>query len=573
MSRRRFIASIALAKTALASTAFATLMLIARPAAAQSEIPSSRYLSPAQVRPPVGAIVSAAQIGPTSTPVNAAPVNAAPGNVPVQSSGPVSSAARAELDPAIEASIRAQVDQLVAERLRAYEEQGKIPPAPVADNDGKSAAKFGLGSVNWRNGFWFETPNKDFTFHIGGTVQYDLGLYAPQQNLVTGPRSIGAVDDGVNVRRGRLRAEGTMWQNIDYRFELEFFNAIDPPGAPAGINRTAEQQTALTTGPTDAWFTLKQLPIVGNVRIGNQKEPIGLDHLEGFRFLPFMERSPLFDFITPTAFNNGFNPGIMLFDTAFNERMTWAIGGFKNSYNVGGFSVDDGNYAATGRLTALPLFEEEGTYLVHLGVAGSHRDPEFGQDRFRVRPSVRSAPGPITPFIPILTDTGFFSMSRQDIMALEFFTNIGPFTVQAEYMGSWNGNSTTAATGNVGATYFQGYYVQALYWLTGEHTRWDKKAAAPDRYVVNNPFYLFSGPDCASRGLGAWQVGVRYSMVDTNNQGINGGMLDDLTVGLNWILNPNVKIQWNYEFAHRYGLGAANNGNFQGFGMRAHFDF
>ena len=68
--------------------------------------------------------------------------------------------------------------------------------------------------------------------------------------------------------------------------------------------------------------------------------------------------------------------------------------------------------------------------------------------------------------------------------------------------------------------------------------------------------------------VGAWQIGVRFSNIDSNNRGINGGMLDDLTVGLNWILNNNTKFPWNYEWSRRYGLASADNGNFNAFGMR-----
>lgn len=495
---------------------------------------------------------------------------------PPQATLPPGSPSQAQpenLDP----RLKALVERLVAERVKDEMDKQKQEAAKKLEDEKSQGVVVGSqptgGTVSWRNGFWFETPNKDFSFHIGGTLQYDLGLYTVSPNLTTGLRTIGPVEDGVNPRRGRLRAEGTVWENIDYRFELEFFNGINTPGGAPAFSRLGEQQTILGVGPTDAWITIKNLPVMGNVRVGNQKEPIGLDHLEGYRFLPFMERSPLFDFNTPTAFNNGFNPGIQFFDTAFQEHMTWAIGVFKNSYNVGGFAVDDGDYAVTGRLTWLPFYEQNGAYMVHLGVAGSHRDPEFDQDRFRVRPSVRSGPGPITTYIPILTDTGVIDMTSQDIVALEFFANAGPLTVQAEYMGTWNSNSKRPDKVNVGTTYFQGCYVQALYWLTGEYTRWDKKAAAPDRYVVNNPFFVNKTQEGWFSGTGAWQVGARYGFIDSNDRGINGGILDDWTLGVNWILNPNVKFQWNYEFAHRHGLGDANNGDFQAFGMRLHFDF
>jgi len=46
-----------------------------------------------------------------------------------------------------------------------------------------------------------------------------------------------------------------------------------------------------------------------------------------------------------------------------------------------------------------------------------------------------------------------------------------------------------------------------------------------------------------------------------------------MTVGLNWFLNPNMKIQCNYMLAQRDGQQGQGNGNFDGFGVRAAIDF
>ncbi len=518
------------------------------------------YPAGAAVQPPAGAAL--------------APLPTAYGQVKTAGQAP------AATDPGdLDSRIKAEVERLVNDRFKAEDEKRKLQKQ---EEDAKKEAEKSQGNVvgskplmpgSWRNGLWFENVDKSFTFHVGGAVQYDLATYTADPALSFGPRGAGAFNDGVNVRRGRLRAEGTMWENIDYRFELEFFNGVLPAGSAPDTSRQAIQQAFVTPGPTDAYFTITKLPVIGNVRIGNQKEPISLEHLESFRFLPFLERSPLFDFLTPTAFNNGFNPGILLFNTMFNDRMTWAVGGFKNSYDVYGFGVGDGEYAVTGRLTALPWYEQEGKYLLHLGVAGSTRDPVQDQNRFRVRTSARNAPAPATPFVNVLIDTGFFNTTHEDLLGVEFFMNLGPLTLQAEWQAAWNMNSFTPATGLVGTTFYQGSYVQALYWLTHEYTRWDKKAAAPDRYVVNSPFYLLDGLHGVKCCPGAWQLAARYSYVDTNSRGINGGTLSDLTLGVNWILNPNTKIQWNYDYATRGGLGAANNGDLHAFGMRMQFDF
>ena len=74
-------------------------------------------------------------------------------------------------------------------------------------------------------------------------------------------------------------------------------------------------------------------------------------------------------------------------------------------------------------------------------------------------------------------------------------------------------------------------------------------------------------------GRSAWQVGVRFSYLDLTNKAIDGGQVADMTVGLNWFLNPNLKIQANYLLAHRDGPQGVGNGWFNGLGMRAAVDF
>jgi hypothetical protein len=262
---------------------------------------------------------------------------------------------------------------------------------------------------------------------------------------------------------------------------------------------------------------------------------------------------------TATAFNNGFTPGIMAFNAMFDDRMTYAASIFRNSYDVYGFSIGAGQAVGTYRLTWLPWYADEGKYLMHLGASLSDRAPVDGQNRYRIRTPALAPPAPLTPFVPILIDTDFFGTSSTTIMNLEYFMNLGPVTVQAEYMGTWNGNTTTAALGNVGTTYFQGAYGQVLYWLTGEYTHWDKKAAAPDRYNVVNPFFMLPGRGCY--GTGAWQLCARASWINLNSQGFNSGIIDDLTFGVNWILNNNTKFQFNYDVEHRTGLGLGGGSN------------
>jgi phosphate-selective porin OprO and OprP len=78
---------------------------------------------------------------------------------------------------------------------------------------------------------------------------------------------------------------------------------------------------------------------------------------------------------------------------------------------------------------------------------------------------------------------------------------------------------------------------------------------------------------------------ARYSWLDLNDKTVNGGVINAWTIGLNWFLNPNAKIQFNYDIGYRdatqYAAGgvvaangfAVRDGLFQGFGTRFAFDW
>ncbi len=224
----------------------------------------------------------------------------------------------------------------------------------------------------------------------------------------------------------------------------------------------------------------------------------------------------------------------------------------------------------TGRLTAVPVYADEGELVVHVGVAGSHRDPENDRVQLRARDSVRNAPFPL---LPLLVNTGPIGASSQDLFNAELALVCGPVTVQAEYTGSTIYDATRPAVGNVGTYYAHGCYVEALCFLTGERRDYNRQTATFNRVVPAEPFFLVSGHGGPLFGSGAWEVGVRFAYLDLTNSGILGGVLHDVTLGLNWYLNPNAKVQWNCDVAHRGGLGRPSDGTVRAFGMRLAFDF
>jgi phosphate-selective porin OprO/OprP len=306
------------------------------------------------------------------------------------------------------------------------------------------------------------------------------------------------------------------------------------------------------------------VPLLGNVRFGNQIKPIGMENNTAFTFLPFMERSDNMDaFYGP--FDNGYALGLSARNWAESERLTWQFGIYRPSTNVFGVALNKASYG--GRVTALPLYEDGGQLLVHVGLGPWAGEVVQDELRDRARPLLRNAPGFA---VPVLVDTSEVPGSRQYTLAPEWAFVLGSLTVQAEWAGQFLTDAVAPNNQPQGTVFYHGGYVQALYFLTGEHDEYLRREGVFGRQVPHEDYHLKKGDPY--RAFGAWQVGVRFGYLDLNDKAIQGGTVYDWTVGLNWYLNPNMKVQFNYIVEHRDQPGVAV-GWIDGFGLRAAYDF
>ncbi len=90
-----------------------------------------------------------------------------------------------------------------------------------------------------------------------------------------------------------------------------------------------------------------------------------------------------------------------------------------------------------------------------------------------------------------------------------------------------------------------------MYFLTGENDHYNKQTGVFER-VKQTELLLGSQ---SLRWHGSWPWGLagclRYNYLDLNDNGLNGGILNNVTAGLNWFWNPNMKCQFNYMGTHR----------------------
>lgn len=448
--------------------------------------------------------------------------------------------------------------RIFREEILAYEQKKAQLSKPPEDDGWRDVNGNLKMEASWRNGLEIETVNKDFRVHVGGRTQFSLGWFSVEQNVQNDPSLTNKFKDGADFRRARLRVDGTMYEQIEWAAEYDFMNSIVAPNGAA---------TAVTA-PTDLWFTFTKLPVIGNFRVGNQKEPIGFEHLTSSRFLPFIERSFNQDAFYG-GFNNGFTPGLQMFDTYAEEQGTWAFGAFKPTTNVFATNLND-SWALTGRLTYLPWYEDEGNSLLHLGVGARTSGSEGGTRRYRTRYAERTG---LSVQWPIVADVGTLNIDTEQTVDVEFVSVAGPVTFQAEYLFNWAQQAYRVNPALAQIPIYHGGYAEVMYFLTGEHQNYNRKTGVFDRTSPIENFFAVDTEN-GGYGLGAWQVGVRYNYLNMNDKGLDGGMLHDITSGINWFLNPNMKLQANYSVSYRQSpVSTVNDGWIQGFAIQLAHDF
>ncbi len=364
----------------------------------------------------------------------------------------------------------------------------------------------------WKDGFNIGTADESFRLKIGGRIQNDWAVAASSDGL-RDEFDIAAVETGTELRRARIDLQGYAWHIVNFRLEYDFATG------------EAEAQ--------DVYIGLSKVPWVQNIRVGHFKEPFELEQMTSNNDVTFMERG------IPHALVPARNTGLALFGSELGERMTWEGGVFALADNTGfGFGAAD-NYDLTGRVTGLPWAADD-AHFVHLGLAYSH---QFRSDDFSLSYSQR----PESHLYPVaLVKTGGVPTNGVDLLGAEAALVYGSFSAQGEYNQSFV-SIPGAADANVG-----GFYTFASYFLTGESRPYKRSRGHFDRV---RPLHnlAFDGS-----GLGAWEIAARFSWLDLNSVGVRGGQMADVTAGINWYLNPNVRVMFNYVHAHLQATGDAN---------------
>tara|TARA_B100001057_G_scaffold501255_1_gene622684 strand:+ start:5961 stop:7112 length:1152 start_codon:yes stop_codon:yes gene_type:complete len=296
---------------------------------------------------------------------------------------------------------------------------------------------------------------------------------------------------GTEFRRIRFFNSGKVYDNVRYKLQLDF------AGGDISIK--------------DVYMEVA-IPYTGNVKVGYFKEPFRLDALTSSKYITFMERA------LPIAFLPERNVGIMLHDSFLDDKLSIQAGLFREAPSGDDANIEDVRNITT-RITFLPINNDEN--LLHLGAAFSSRSSS--DNTYSISSRAENHLG--TKLLEMDLD----DVNGTDLIGLELAFVMGSLSIQGEYVM----NSVEAMEDYS----FSGYYGQVSYFLTGEKRKYKNSLAGFDRVKPNKNMK-------EGEGLGAFEIAARYSSMDLSEA--HAGTLNDITVGLNWYLNPCTRLMLNY---------------------------
>ena len=397
------------------------------------------------------------------------------------------------------------------------------------------------------------------TFKLGGRIHMDQWYFTDDTDGIgffEHPTTGEDPENRIFFRRLRMEAAGDILDNMNYRFQVDFNNP-----------QTPEYK--------DMYVGFKNLSFLNTVLIGNQKRPLGLDHLNSSRRNVFMERPLPVETFNPDARRIG----AASYNSNDDQSLNFVYGAFllENTRSDGKVVGDSQQGSLNARLFGSPLYESDGQDYLHWAISTMIAKPDGdvgandthnNEGRFATRSEIRSDRSWL--------DTGRIAGADwYQVLGMEAIFNSGPLQITGEYFMNWTQrDSDTLGTGP--DLYFQGAYVYVAYMLTGEHMPYTRKSGTLGRVTPFRNFRMFSRDNNCPDGWGAWQVALRYSHLDLSDQDIQGGVGDNLTFAVVWYFNPFASLQFNAvygEVENHATTGGFTGGDFTALGTRLRIEF
>ena len=388
------------------------------------------------------------------------------------------------------------------------------------------------------------TTFKSNCIEFGGRVFGDVTTYSSNifntwrtiPPAITPPLVPGLVylRNGADIRSARIHVKGRIADVWRYKIEFDLADYNQNP-LSFTVNANYVKDAYLRyVGLNNLFFTAGQYKIATNS-----------EELTSQSDMSFMERAQAVQAFVPHR-----RIGVQV--NFFNSWLAAAAGIFGSDYRpaindtplaFGGLADEPLGFNARVFLTPLNqpgLVAGFGGSVWHQGAFDFDGLPDPNSRTLQTADNFRiySNPG-IKEYRDVtLVDTGVLASVNDVIIGqAEAALIYGPFDVEGAFF--WNRLRRTGLLTNLD---FNGWYVQASYFLTGEQRTWDAPNASFGPKTSNNNEY------------GAVQLAARYDVIDLNDinglvtsaSSYYGGRQENVTIGVNFYPTDLVRIMLNY---------------------------
>lgn len=425
-----------------------------------------------------------------------------------------------------------------------------------------------------KGGIKIKTEDGRFEANVNGRIHFDAYVFDDDAQPSTVSNRFGSMT-GFNERGGfafrrtylTLTGKAYGWK---YKFEHDFSaeggsatcSAVDLPVQGVDADQDGEIDagsvnpapftpscTIANTGASgfrEMWVSTNLGP--GELVLGQFKPYRGMEELTSSNEITMIERPVT----TATGIYAGrqFLMGLGYKGTAINKMF---YGVHAMSLNAANNTNEGLSYG--GRVTFAPLVAEGS--VIHLGLSASVDDFDTGAANVTSAFPYAGRRGPSQAFGIAGAASGPSLDNSQTTIALEAATQFGPFILQAEAAQASLDN-THLVGGAQQDSDVLAWYAQAGWFVTGERAPYKL-----DRGAFGKPK--------PNAGWGAIEVTARYDVIENKDQsatanpcnlggGATGCEASTITAGVNWYVNPNVRLMLNYYMGEAdRGLTAANS--------------
>ncbi|MDI6775815.1 MAG: porin [Syntrophales bacterium] len=426
-----------------------------------------------------------------------------------------------EMERQKEAEDKARQEQ---ERLKALERKVEEVEKVTTkrEEELKKEKKTGLIAY-WRDGFFLETPDKQFRLQFGGVLHFDTRFFSG------GSRS----PDSFDIRRARYDMRGNLYRgDLEHIFRLQIEMADDPY-------------------LRNAYWMFKVRPEF-NLQIGQFKVPAGgADSLTEEAHINFVE------YATATPVSPFFDRGINIQSQFLGGKVQTCLAattGVGVDKDVGSGDYDNHKDFA-GRILLVPFKDMASPWLKGMRFAGSYQTGIQSIKTTRGETNMRTENYESRWF---RWTKSYVDLDQRTRYGGEFHWLHGPLTMSYEFNRVQWEDITVYKEDDKGTLDFRlpgNYHVDVhqfwvSYFLTGEQKEFEDVFFAWRQPKPKKNFSLKNGT------WGAWEVIARYSYKDASQELFDSGLLDgssegySVTGGIRWIWNPKCRIMFDVNYLH-----------------------